>query len=333
MIRYLSIVLVVSAAGISAVGQDLHYSQFYLNPLHLTPAATGIFKGNIRATALYRSQWKNVPVAYETFSGAIEWKAMERQHNNFSFGLLLQNDHAGDAGLSWLQVGTTLGVAHALNENHAISLGFGLAFAQRSFNINGLKFKNQWGGDSFNANLPTGESFNRSTSLVPTISTGIQWHYAQSDRRSQIDLGAGLGHLNKPLVSLGDFDETLPRRISFFTNVIWQIESRHDLIFFSEWQQMTRAREWLYGAGIRRILTTGLANETAVQLTLAHRLKDAIIPAIQVERNNWTLGISYDCNISKFETATRGRGGIEIAVVWRQIPVPVLQTVKSCPVF
>ncbi len=322
----------VCALDVLALGQDLHYSQFYLNPLHLSPAATGIFKGDLRVAGLYRSQWKNVPVAYETFSGAVDWKAIARQNNLLSVGFLLQNDQAGDAGLSWLQVGATLGVAHALNENHTISLGFGWAFLQRSVDVSGLKFKNQWGGDVFNPNLPTGESFNRSSAVAPSLSTGLQWHYAQSETRSQIDIGGGIAHLNEPVVSLGDFDEKLSRRISFFSSAFWQINSRHDLVFITEWQQMTKAKELLFGAGIRRILSSGLANETVLQMTLTHRLGDAIIPAIQLERNNWTLGMSYDWNTSAFETATRGRGGIEIAVIWRKIPAPVFKNVKSCPV-
>jgi type IX secretion system PorP/SprF family membrane protein len=322
---------VVASAEMNA--QDLHYSQFYLNPMHLSPATTGVFKGDIRATALYRSQWQQVPVAYKTFSAAVEWKALERQNNQFSLGLMLQNDEAGDAGLSWLQLGATLGVARALNANHAISAGFGIALAQRSFDIGGLTFKNQWGGDTFNPKLPSGESFNRSSGLAPTLSAGLLWHFQQTDTRSQIVLGAGLSHLNEPIVSLGDFDERLARRISFLINAKWQINSLYDLVIVGSGQQMVQAEEWLFGAGIRRILTTGLANETTLQVCLSHRFQDAFIPAIQLERNNWTLGLSYDWNTSPFESATNGRGGIEIAVIWRRIPVPALKNVKSCPVF
>lgn len=329
----LLLLLPAVALAFSAFSQDLHYSQFYLNPLHLTPAATGIFKGDLRASALYRSQWKNVPVAYETFSGAAEWKVARRQHNQVSLGFLLQKDRAGDGGLSWLQVGATLGVAHAINENNVVALGFGLAMMQRSIDLSRLKFKNQWDGDLYDPSMPSGESFNSNSGLAPTLSAGLQWHYAPEDTRSQFDLGSGIAHLNKSVVSLGDFDNQLPYRISFFLNTIWQIQTRYDLVFVSEMQNMETAREWLIGGGIRRILTTGIANETILQGTVSCRFGDAIIPALQLERNNWTLGISYDANISAFETATRGRGGIEIAVIWRRIPVPPMKTVKSCPVF
>lgn len=326
-------ILFVFAAGVAASGQDLHFSQFYLNPTQLNPAATGMFHGDLRVSGLYRSQWKNVPVAYETFSGAVDWKAVQRRNNLLSLGFSVQNDRAGDAGLSWLQVGAALSVAHALDENNAISLGFGLAFIQRSFGIGGLSFKNQWSGDQFDPNLPTGESFNRASDLAPALSAGLQWYYKHLERRDQIDIGAGMAHFNRPALSLGGFDEILPSRISGFANAYWQIHSRHDLVFVAAFQEMAKAKELIFGMGMRRILTTGLANETSVQCTISHRLGDAIIPAIQVQRNNWTLGLSYDWNISPFETATNHQGGIEIAAVWRKIPVPVLKTFKSCPVF
>lgn len=333
MLRYAAIFTFITAITLSSAAQDLHYSQFYHNPMHLSPSATGIFKGDLRASALYRSQWKNVPVAFETFSGAIEWKAVERTRNTLSIGLQLQNDKAGDAGLSWLQVGANIGVVQALNQNHALSIGFGLAIAQRSFDISGLTFKNQWGGDVFDPGRPTGESFIPASDLAPTLSAGLQWHFEQTESRTRVDVGGGLAHLNKPVVSLGGIKGGLPLRISCFANAYWQIQTRMDLVFINECQQMGSAKELVLGAGIRQILTTGLANETSLQFTLAHRLGDAIIPAVQVDRNNWTLGLSYDWNTSAFDTATHGRGGIEIAVVWRRVPVPVLKAVKSCPVF
>ncbi len=333
MLRYTAIFTFIIATALSSAAQDLHYSQFYNNPMHLSPSATGIFKGDLRAAALYRSQWKNVPVAFETYSGSIEWKTLQRARNALSIGLQLQNDKAGDAGLSWLQVGANIGVVQALNQNNALSVGFGLALAQRSFDISRLTFKNQWGGDVFDPGLPTGESFIPASGLAPTLSAGLQWHFEQSDTRTKIDIGGGLAHFNKPVVSLGGIGGALPVRISCFANAYWQVQTRLDLVFINEWQQMSSAKELVFGAGIRQILTSGLANETSAQFTLAHRLGDAIITAVQIDRNNWTLGLSYDWNTSAFDNATRGRGGIEIAVIWRRVPVPVLTTVKSCPVF
>jgi hypothetical protein len=62
-------------------------------------------------------------------------------------------------------------------------------------------------------------------------------------------------------------------------------------------------------------------------------LGDALIPAVQYEYGDWTIGLSYDWNISDFDVATRGRGGFELAVLYRPLPVPPVKKFKSCPVF
>jgi hypothetical protein len=96
---------------------------------------------------------------------------------------------------------------------------------------------------------------------------------------------------------------------------------------------MGAATETIAGGGIRQILTTGPGVDMAVQLSLALRFGDAWIPALQLEYNNWTVGVSYDYNTSPFDIATRSRGGIEIAVIYRNLPAPPMKTFKSCPIF
>lgn len=314
-------------------GQDLHFSQYYLHPMDLSPAACGIFEGDLRISAAYRSQWRSVPVNYQTFMGSVDWKAFEKGNNLVSLGLLFDRDEAGDAGLSWLQIQPTVALAHALGEQHVLSVGFGLAFVQRSFDIGALTFKNQWGGDVFDPGLPSGENFNASSKLAASLSTGLLWFYRQNDSRTEMTLGTALAHANRPVVSLGDFSERLAFRTSTFLSSYWQLGERNDLFLSAAYQQMAKARELVFGTGLRYILSTGLANESSVQGSISCRIGDAIVPAVQFSRNNWTIGLSYDINISAFNEATNGKGGIEIAAIWRRVPVPEFKTVKICPVF
>ena len=59
---------------ISAKAQDIHFSQFFETPLLRNPSLAGIFKGDVRAQMVYRSQWNNVTDAYRTGSFNIEFK-------------------------------------------------------------------------------------------------------------------------------------------------------------------------------------------------------------------------------------------------------------------
>ena len=319
---------------LSVSGQDLHYSQFYLNPLHSNPATTGVFEGNMRFSGLYRSQWSSVPVSYQSFAGAADWKALQRGTNLISVGFLLQHDRAGDGALTWTQVGVTGAVTQALGETQAIGVGFGFGFAQRGVDLGGLTFKNQWTGDVFDRNLPSMETLNNSTGLVPTLSGGANWHYGPADSRNRLDAGIGASHLNRPKFSFDQTAQTrLPMRVTLNIGGTFEVAERLDLVAFGMAQQMAGAREIVVGAGVRSILSSVAGNMMAVQFSLATRTGDAIIPAVQFERNNWTVGLSYDVNTSPFKVATDYRGGFEIGVVYRNIPVPPLKAVKTCPIF
>lgn len=326
--------IVVLLSRLTSVGQDVHFSQFYLHPITLNPATTGVFEGDLRFAAAYRSQWASVPVSYGSFAGAADWKALRRNTNLLSVGLAVQHDQAGDAGLTWTQVGATAAVTQALGEAQAIGVGFGFGFAQRAFDLGNLTFKNQWTGDIFDPSRATKETLRNSTGLAPTLSAGLNWHYGPSDSRSRLDIGAGANHLNRPKFSFdADSPNRLPLRITANASGALQAAERFDVVAFGAVQHMADAREILLGGGARCILSSGPGNATAVQLSLATRVGDAFIPALQVERNAWTLGLSYDINTSPFQVATARRGGFEVAVVYRTLPVPPVKAVKSCPIF
>lgn len=330
--RYnLAIIIIFSA--VTTYGQDLHFSQFYLNPVTLTPAAPALAQSDMRAACLYRSQWQSVPVAYETFSGSFDFTAARSGSSLLRLGLLLQQDKAGDGGLEWLQAGLTAAVGQQISPEHRLGAGFGLSLVQRRVEAGNLTFQNQWGGDSFDPSLPSRESFPAASGVSPSFTAGLCWQYKAEYNRNSVLAGGGLSHINRPDVGFEAGGNKLPARTDLYIHSVIQAGQMDDAVLFGAWQQMASAREILIGAGYRRILTTGTANHTAVQLAVAHRINDALIPSLQVDRNNWTLGISYDLNISSFNTATRGRGGMEIALVWNRIPVPLLNGTRTCPVF
>lgn len=267
---------------------------------------------------------------WQTFSGTVDWKTIRRNADMLSLGFQVQHDRAGDAALTWTQAGAMASVAHALGENHALSAGVGLAFVQRSFDISALRFKNQWSGDLFDASLPTGEQFDKNSGFAPTLSAGLNWHFEASETRTRVDVSAGAFHLNRPAIQFNDdVEQRLPRRLSFALDGVLQTGDFTDIVCFGAAQYMGKAREIVAGAGLRR----SLGHDTAIRFSLATRLGDALIPAFQIEWQNWTAGLSYDLNTSGFDAVTKRRGGMEIAVVYRSLPVEPVKAFKSCPIF
>lgn len=314
--------------------QDLHFSQFYLHTQHLSPASAGAFQGSLRASGIYRSQWRSVPVDYQTYGVATDWKAKQRGKSLISLGLLLQSDKAGDGRMSWAQGGLNLSAGHNLGANSRLSVGLGANALQRSVDISRLSFKNQWNGDNYDPNLASGEPLARSSGLAVSLSTGVHFAIQAPSSRTGLNLAIGGTHLNRPELTLGGQNPLrLPVRWSFWGEGMYEWRESTDLLAYTSLQSMQQAREIVIGAGIRQFLTTGLANVTAVRASVGWRQGDAIIPAVQIERNNWLAGFSYDLNISGFKQATRNRGGFELALVYRIVPVEVSKIVKCCPVF
>jgi type IX secretion system PorP/SprF family membrane protein len=315
--------------------QDLHLSQFYNQPLLQNPGQTGIYKGDLRAAGIYKSQWTSVPVSFQTIGISVDKKVLQRSSFLVSGGLSLANDKAGDGGLTWTQIGASGSVAHALGANNVLSLGFGIGFAQRKVDISKLKFKNQWNGEVFDPTSPNKENFNNTSGMKPTISAGLNWHYSNiNNTRNSLDLGFGAMHLNNPNVNLKEADDfRLPIRYALMGQGTFKIASSLDLVAFAQAQKMAQNNETVLGGGIRFWLNDNIGKEMAVRFSVASRLGDAIIPVVQMEYISWIVGLSYDVNTSDFDIATNKRGGFEISAIYRLVKAPPVKTFKSCPIF
>src|ERR1700733_14673893 len=84
-----------------AFAQDIHFTQFDMQPLVINPAFTGMFDGQVRAAAIYRNQWASVTVPYVTYGASVDLPVyIDRNGDYLAAGLQLYKDQAGDANLS-----------------------------------------------------------------------------------------------------------------------------------------------------------------------------------------------------------------------------------------
>src|SRR3954466_2683176 len=94
------VVLLMALASMQAtVAQDIHFSQFFQAPLLRNPSLAGIYTGDIRVQAVYRSQWNSVTDAYKTASLEAEYKMPVGRLNDYvTMGMQLLYDKAGTIG-------------------------------------------------------------------------------------------------------------------------------------------------------------------------------------------------------------------------------------------
>ncbi|MCB9047123.1 MAG: type IX secretion system membrane protein PorP/SprF [Chitinophagales bacterium] len=69
----LAVALAFTMQGTQHVqAQDVHFTQFNAAPLILNPAFTGNFDGKMRASAIYRDQWRSVTVPFKTIAISVD---------------------------------------------------------------------------------------------------------------------------------------------------------------------------------------------------------------------------------------------------------------------
>ena len=334
--------LVMMCFGLSlnnVQAQDIHWSQFRLSPMNLSPAATAIFRGDVRFIGSYRNQWaKDDIVDYLTFSGSVDAKFInpKRQNGFFGGGLIFNYDQAGDLSLNLAQIGLNGSYTQRLAEKHFLTAGAQLGFVNRRY-TNNLRVDNQYNGDIFVESLPTREPIDESDASFVDFSAGLNYHWQNPDKRSKLDLGVGLFHIAQPEYSFYE-DETVvyPRRLSLYGRGTVGVGNKIDLLPMAMYQNQGKHTQTLLGLAGRLHLNQKVTKRTAVQLGINYRFHseegDAWIPNIEFHQQSWLLGVSYDINISEFEIATQNRGGLEVHLNYVITKVK-MDELKICPIF
>lgn len=330
----LFLLFIIPCFALHAQDVNVHFSQFYFTPMHHNPALTGIFKGDIRATAVHRRQWQSVPVPYLTFGGSMQGK-MEQpllKNTQTAFGFTVLHDEAGDAALSISQLQVQGSVAKALNPKSILSVGFQFGAGQRAFDPDRFRFGSQYDGEQFNPDLP-GESFEQEAKGYFSLGAGLNWHIQESGKWS-LDLGAAWSHLNRPAINFTDqVKESWDMLTNTYAMGTYRLGADLRLRTHALARFQGNRREIVGGAGIIVDVNQQSGSELAIGAGLSHRLEDALIPYMEVHYRQWTAGLSFDFNTSEFRNATSGNGGPEIVLQYTFTRVKPIGVFESCPIF
>lgn len=352
-IRVVFLLLILSSGG-SLLAQDIHFSQFENAFFLRGPGLTGVFNGDMRFHANYRSQWYDVPVSYRTTNLGFEKRfADDSESNFFSGGIVFNHDRAGDSQLGTTNLGLLGSYTHRLTKTQAITAGLQLAGYQRSFKTDDLKWDEQHNGKFYDGSLSANEAalFSDKTIFYGDVSIGLNWHYKSqkskerdngSTRKSRtaVDLGGGWFHINQPKASFFDVDDIkIKARYSLYGLGTFDVGERVDLLLNAMGQYQGPYKSHLISLGGKLHLSDRLTKELAVSMGLGYRFNegfgqgDALYPYMQLYVKSWQFGLSYDINISAFEVATGGLGGPEFSARYTFKKVPVVEFCPTCPVY
>ncbi|MEM6879193.1 MAG: PorP/SprF family type IX secretion system membrane protein [Bacteroidota bacterium] len=331
------------------LAQDFHYSQFYNAPMHLNPALTGLFGGDARLTANYKSQWPSVPVEYNTFTVAYDRKFYSKRPRAsiWSGGVALNYDRSGDSKLTWADIDLNASYTRYLSDRFYLTVGGQAGIVNRTFREDNLRFDNQFNQEigAYDPSLGSGEVFAGEGRTFLDFAVGINLRFQtrnanalvdELNKRTKLDVGIALHHLTRPDQSFFDSDKVpIEQRVSPYAMLTLQVSKPVDIVANVTYQTQGPAYEELVGmAAVRFYLNRRPGRQWSFLAGAGLRrnvIQDAWWPTIEIGLNNLRVGINYDFNVSRFDIATENRGGWELSMRYLFRSARPLPGFRTCP--
>lgn len=315
-------------------GQDIHFSQFYMAPLTLNPALTGVMNCNTRFIANYRNQWSPVIPgrAYNTYSVSYDQKLPVGRYDNFGFGVNLWADVAGSLDFH-TYTGKLSGayakrVAGTRKKSHYIVAGAEFGLSQRGVSFIDAQWGAQVGPDGkWDGALDPGEDFSNIDDkfLFGDVGLGLLW-FSVLGEKTNFYIGGAYSHLNQANVSFfndeivqyfskavlhagGEFETNdklsiLPGAVAFFQGPSMEINAGTSFRFAmgSSYDDQS----FQLGVWFR------VANHFREALTA-----DALILSTRFDFDQFGIGFSYDVNVSSLRQASNANGSFEFSLIYQ----------------
>ncbi len=330
---------------LSLSAQDIHFSQFYMSPLNLNPAMTGVMNCKMRFLANYRNQWAPVlkSASFNTFNASFDQKIPVSRYDYFGFGGTLWGDKAGSLDFKTISFKLSASYAKRMSGSRTSAnyLVFGL---DGSLNSRSVNFHNAiWGSQISSSGIdPNGQK--DITQYDPSfifgdISLGLLW-FSVMDKKNNFYFGGSYSHLNEPLQNnalnqsgngfvaaplypkltvhaggvfqMGYKNSIVPGIVTFFQGPHWQVNGGTSFRFNVV---QTKSEEQSFQLGLWARLANSEKTETGNQ-TKKGILMDALILSTRFDYNKMGFGLSYDINTSSLRQASAANNSFELSFIY-----------------
>ena len=310
-----------------AQAQDPGFSQFFASPLTLNPALTGKFDGVVRVAGNYRNQWPAINNAFITSTISVDAPILVnklRENDTWGIGFMAMTDKTASGILNdnYFSVSTAYHLALDENGYHSIGVGFQGTYANQSLDGTRLTFEDGLQLDGTWLRSPT-EAINSEFVTVHYFDAGLGALYnASTNGNNNYYFGVSAYHLNHPKASfLGEDTINVPTRLTLHGGGFFPIAGSASTIYVSGLvNNQAGAREYVLGGAWQIAASTDEANPVNFYAGLWGRFTnnttDAVIPYVGLDYSDFSLGITYDVNVSSLQTASQSRGGIEVSLIY-----------------
>lgn len=306
---------------IGTKAQDPMYTQTFMAPVYLNPAATGMADYDLRISAVYRRQWLLVPSGMQYATLAADKFIY---NNNAGIGVMINSEREGYINRT--------GAYGTLSKllcfgSHQLSLGIQAGRYNRRVDYSKLWFADQISSEGIITNLPSQVAPNiNNKKWLWDFAAGAMWMH-----NSGVMVGGSVHHLTRPDESFTNMEESkLPRRLTLTTRyplIIGQSIWDDDVfcipgaVYSMQRKNKTlslgcefKTHYFNFGLWYRNNL--GLRSSDAVAFTIT--LDNLLELGSNESRSKLRGGVAYDFTTNG-AGSTRTAGSTEGAILWEHL--------------
>lgn len=320
--------------------QDLHFSQFFNNPLLTNPANTGFIPdADYRLGASYRNQFSNImSIPYKTMSIYGDAQVFRDRIETGWLGLggVILRDVAGSGSLTSTKIYGSIAYHQMLGFSSLLTAGFNVGWANKRIDQSKLTFPDQFDGRFFDATLPTQvQLINNSVSYFD-VQAGINYAYFPTSN-AFINAGYSIHHINTPQETFFEKENDNTNRVAMrhiaFLNGIFKVAENVIVNPNIYYTNQAASSELVFGLnGAYNLSGNG---EKQLVGGLYYRYGDAVIPMVGLDINNICFSFTYDVTTSSLKNFNHSLGASEFNLLKKGFYNPYngdrQQTL--CPVF
>ncbi len=329
--RKISLYIVLLMPMIS-FGQDIHFSQITRATYQINPALTGTFLGNVKAEMNWKDQWQSVNNTFRTYGASAEYSfgknGFTKKTVFYAAGLHFFKDVSGDVDLGNTQVGMDFSVLVKTTRSSRLSLGVQANSSRIGIDPTKMQWGSQYNGLNYDPAIFNGEGYGFAPFSYGDVNAGLTWWYHKKDNNivafspNNARVGLAVYHINRPKYALLQQGGKLPMRFVFHSDILLPLHETLYLYPTLLYQYQNKQSELVIGTLFKYVLRSAskftshtsewsFSGGANVRIT---NVLDAIIPQFYFNVANFSVGLSYDVNVSKLHTYSKYRGGFELSL-------------------
>ncbi|MEC8610689.1 MAG: PorP/SprF family type IX secretion system membrane protein [Bacteroidota bacterium] len=291
------------------IAQDVHFSQWFNNPIFQSPALAGEFDGTHRISVQQRQQWASVSVPFRSFSASFDMP-----YKNWGLGAQFLRDQSGSSRLSLTQL--SLSLSRFLND---WQVGTQLTFAQQAIDYSDLVF------------IDNTEQFTSLSANYFDLGFGVyrQLYIAGTE----VMIGYTFFHLNSPNRSLSSAKDLLKPKHQVVSLIELPLHPKWHIHPHIQWLQQAQQQTFSTGSVVSYDISDQYEQNILLEGGVLFRFNDALCCLLGVQWGQSHFAFSYDINTSDLVPASNYLGAWEISfshVVKSSLP---RSSYKTCPAF